>query len=85
MHTFKIHPRPTRDGVNLSGEMLGGVGTHWFRNVRSAADYARHRAGMLAKDSRLLVHRADGSTQERVMPGSGEASLAMNTTPASWF
>lgn len=66
--------------------MLGGTaGLHWFRNVRSAADYARHRSGMLAEDSELIVHRLDGTKEQRVMPGSGEASLAMNTARATWF
>lgn len=86
VHRFEIHPRPTCDGVNLFGEMLGGTaGLHWFPTVRSAALYARHRAGMLADDSRLVVHRSDGTVEERQLQGSGDPCLAMNTTPATWF
>ncbi|MCH7227344.1 hypothetical protein [Haloferula sp. A504] len=86
MNRFEIHPRPTGDGVNLSGETLGGAaGCHWFRSVRSAAEYALHRAGMLAEDSKLIVHRPDGTTEERVMHGNGAPGLAMNTASASCF
>ena len=84
MNRFDIRPRPTGDGVNLSADTLGGTeGSHWFRSVRSAAEFARHRAGMLAEDSKLIVHRPDGTTEERVMRGNRAPSLAMNTAPAS--
>ena len=60
MHLFEIHPRPTCDGVNLTGPLGGCANSHWFTKVSEAANYARLRAGQMG-GGLLRVFGADGS------------------------
>ena len=73
MDVYEIRPRPTRDGFDLCGEMLGGTDNrHWFRTVKHSAEYARDRARQSRDGGILRVYHADGTLRaERVLPGGG--------------
>lgn len=86
---FDIHPRPTGDGYNLSGGMLGGVaGSHWFRSVRDAATYARTRCQQVGGGV-VRVYHANGTLRaERTVEGIGGGPMPGPTPgqPAGrWF
>ena len=60
------------DSGSLSGEMLGGgAGFHWFPSVRPAAEYARHRAGMLADEA--LTQAEDAVAQAEAVAAAALA------------
>lgn len=89
MHAFHIHPRPTGDGYDLTGEMLGGAaGAHWFRTVREAATYARTRCEQVGGGV-VRVFNANGTLRAERTVEAGNDCLGPRPTPGQpagrWF
>lgn len=72
---YSITPRRSKDGFTLRGEMLGGSGEHWFREIGQAESYAALRAGMESGKSTLKIFDRDGTlVSEKVLPGGSVAA-----------
>ena len=75
MDLFEIRPRLTLDGFDLTGPLGGTENRHWFKRVRSAAEYARHRAAM-DSGGILRVYHPNGTLRaERVLAGTERNTL----------
>jgi hypothetical protein len=74
MILFEIRPRPTNDGVNLTGPLGGCVNSHWFSKVSEAANYAKLRAEQMG-GGLLRVFRADGSLRGERLIEEGTSCL----------
>jgi hypothetical protein len=61
--TFTIKPRLTKDGFDLESEALSHGGL-WYREVRQAVSYARHRAG--SKRATIEIFNEAGTIVETI-------------------